>query len=73
MTRLVHVVADYGPGDLAFAELMQRLGLVLPDLHLQHTRVAPGDTLAAGYCVARLALTPRTAGRLVLHDVAGPD
>jgi hypothetical protein len=73
LTRLVHVVADYGPGDLAFAELMQRLGLVLPGLHLQHTRVAPGDTLATGYCVARLALTPGTAGRLVLHDVAGPD
>jgi hypothetical protein len=31
LTRLVHVIADYGPGDLAFAELMQRLGLVLPD------------------------------------------
>jgi hypothetical protein len=73
LTRLVHVIADYGPGALAFAELMQRLGLVLPDLDLQHTRVAPGDTLAAGYCVARLALTSGIAGRLVLHDVAGPD
>ena len=73
LTRLVHVIADYGPGDLAFAELVQRLGLVLPGLDLQHTRVAPGDTLAAGYCVARLALTHGTAGRLVLHDVAGPD
>jgi hypothetical protein len=73
LTRLVHVVADYGPGDLAFAELVQRLGPVVPGLHLQHTRVAPGDTLGAGYCVARLALTPGTAGRLVLHDVAGPD
>jgi hypothetical protein len=72
MTRLVHVIADYGAGDLAFGELMQRLELVLPDLDLQHTRVAPGDTLAAGYCVARLALTPGPAGRLVLHDVAGP-
>jgi hypothetical protein len=52
---------------------VQRLGRVLPDLDLQHTRVAPGDTLAAGYCVARLALTPGAAGRLVLHDVAAPD
>lgn len=73
MTQLVHVIADYGPGDLAFAELMQRLGLVLPGLHPHHTRVAPGDTLAAGYCVARLALTPGAAGRLVLHDVAAAD
>ena len=73
MTRLVHVIADYGPGDLAFAELVQRLGRVLPGLDVQHTRVAPGETLAAGYCVARLALTPGAAGRLVVHDVAAPD
>ncbi len=28
---LVHVVADYGPGDLAFAEVVQRIKLHLPD------------------------------------------
>lgn len=28
---LVHVIADYGHGDLAFAEVVQRLKLHLPD------------------------------------------
>lgn len=28
---LVHIVADYGAGDLAFAEVVQRIKLHLPD------------------------------------------
>lgn len=28
---LVHIIADYGFGDLAFAEVVQRLKLYLPD------------------------------------------
>jgi hypothetical protein len=73
LTRLVHVVADYGPGDLAFAELLQRLELALGDVAVQPTRVASGDTLSAGFCVAQLALTPGPAGRVVVHDVAHAD
>lgn len=69
MSRLLQLVADYGPGDLAFAELLQCLALVLPDAEVRATRVPPGDTLAAGFCVARLALGDGPADRLVLHDV----
>ncbi len=69
MSRLLQLVADYGPGELAFAELLQRLGLVLPDAEVRATRVPPGDTLAAGFCVARLALGDGPADRLVVHDV----
>ncbi len=28
---LIHIVADYGQGDLAFAEVVQRIKLHLPD------------------------------------------
>ncbi|MCI0427245.1 MAG: hypothetical protein L0Z46_04440 [Nitrospiraceae bacterium] len=28
---LVHIIADYGTGDLAFAEVVQRIMLHLPD------------------------------------------
>ncbi len=28
---LVHIIADYGQGDLAFAEVVQRIKLHLPD------------------------------------------
>jgi hypothetical protein len=69
MRRLVQVVADYGPGELAFAELMQRLALVVPDGVVNATVVDPGDTLAAGLCVAQLALADGPPGWIVVHDV----
>ena len=68
MTRLVQLVADYGPGELAYAELTQRLALAVPDAVVHLTRVAPGDTLAAGFCVADLALTEGPTDRIVAHD-----
>jgi hypothetical protein len=67
---LVHVVADYGSGDLAFAEVRQRLALALPDAVVHETPVAPFDTLSAGFCVAQLALTEGPAERVVVHNVA---
>lgn len=70
MTRLVHLVADYGPGDLAFAEVMQRLAIALPGATVQCTPVAAFDTLAAGFAVAQLALTDGPDGRVVVHNVA---
>jgi hypothetical protein len=67
---LVHVVADYGMGDLAFAEVHGRLALALPGASVVATPVRAFDTLAAGFCVAQLALTPGPAGRIVFHNVA---
>ena len=70
MTRLVHLIADYGAGDLAFAEVVQRLGLALPDAVVHPTPVGAFDTLAAGFVIAQLALTEGPADRLVVHNVA---
>ena len=68
---LVHIVADYGPaGDLAFAEVAQRLVAVLPDATFVVTPVGPFDTLAAGFVNAQLALNEGPAGRIVFHNVA---
>ena len=67
---LLHVVADYGHGDLAFAEVMQRLALHLPEATLLATPVPAFDTVSAGFCVAQLALTPGPADRVVFHNVA---
>jgi hypothetical protein len=69
MRRLVQVVADYGPGELAFAELLQRLAVAVPDGVVNATVVDPGDTLAAGLCVAQLALADGPPGWIVVHDV----
>jgi len=68
---LVHVVADYGPaGDLAFAEVVQRIRLHLPDAEPLLVPVPPFATLAAGFCVAQLALNEAPPGTLVYHNVA---
>ena len=69
MRRLVHVIADYGPGDLAFAELLQRLAIAVPDGVVNATVVDSGDTLTAGLCVAQLALSDGPPGWVVVHDV----
>jgi hypothetical protein len=70
MSRLVHLVADYGPGDLAFSDAVQEVALALPGAVVHPIRVARGDTLAAGYCVADLTLSEGPPGRVVVHDVA---
>jgi hypothetical protein len=72
VTRLIQLVADYGPGDLAYAETVQRLAFVAPDVQVYPTRVPPGDSLAAGLCVAQLALSVGPGDRVVVGDVAGP-
>lgn len=71
--RLLQLVADYGPGDLAYAELVGRLELLLPGVEVVPTCVPVGDTLAAGFAVARLALGDGPPDRLVVHDVAWPE
>ncbi|MDQ3803508.1 MAG: SAM-dependent chlorinase/fluorinase [Acidobacteriota bacterium] len=67
---LVHIIADYGPGDLAFAEVVQRIKFFLPDAEPVLTPVPAFSTLAAGFCVAQLGLNEAPAGTLVYHNVA---
>jgi len=67
---LVHIITDYGPGDLAFAEVVQRLMLHLPDAAPVLTPVPAFATLAAGFCIAQLGLNEAPAGTLIYHNVA---
>jgi S-adenosylmethionine hydrolase len=67
---LVHLVADYGIGDLAFAEVAQRLVQHLPGAQVVVTPVPAFDTLSAGFCVAQLALTDGPLDRIVYCNVA---
>jgi hypothetical protein len=64
------VIADYGPGDLAFAEVAQRIKLHLADAELLYTPVPPFATLAARFCVAQLGLNPALPDTLIYHNVA---
>ncbi len=67
---LVHIIADYGHGDLAFAEVVQRIRLYLPDAEPLLTPVPPFSTLAAGFCIAQLGLNEAPAGTIIYHNVA---
>src|SRR5829696_1622833 len=67
---LIHVIADYGPGDLAFAEVAQRIKLCLPDAEPLYTPVPAFATLAAGFCVAQLGLNSAPPNTLIYHNVA---
>jgi len=67
---LVHLIADYGHGDLAFAEVAQRLRSLLPDAIVLPTPVPPFDTVSAGFCAAQLAFADDAAPRLVYTNVA---
>ena len=70
MPVLVHMVADYGMGDLAFAEVAQRLVQHLPDAQVVLTPVPAFDTLSAGFCVAQLALIEGPTNRVIYCNVA---
>ena len=68
---LVHIIADYGSvGDLAFAEVVQRIKLHLPDAEPVLTPVPPFATLTAGFCIAQLGLNDAPAGTIIYHNVA---
>jgi len=67
---LVHIIADYGHGDLAFAEVVQRIKLHLPDAEPILTPVPAFSTLAAGFCIAQLGLNEAPAGTIIYHNVA---
>lgn len=67
---LLHLIADFGGHDMAFAEVAQRFKLYLPEADLIMTSVPPFATLAAGFCAAQLALNDAPPGTVVFHNVA---
>ena len=67
---LIHVIADYGHGDLAFAEVRQRLALFVPEADVFLSPVPAFDTVSAGFCAAQLARTDGPPDRLVYTNVA---
>src|ERR687890_2881740 len=67
---LLTVVADYGTGDLAFAEVRQRFALLLPDADVTAVPVPPFDTVSAGFCLAQLAFGDGPPDRVLYANVA---
>jgi hypothetical protein len=67
---LLTVIADYGVGDLAFAEVRQRFAMLLPDADVVPVPVPPFDTVSAGFCAAQLALNDGPSDRVLYINVA---
>ncbi|MBD1849157.1 SAM-dependent chlorinase/fluorinase [Leptolyngbya sp. FACHB-711] len=66
----ITLIADYGTGDPAFAEVKQRLLMALPQAQIHDLSVPPFSTLATGFWIAQLGLNPGSANRLIYHNCA---
>ncbi|MBD1805185.1 SAM-dependent chlorinase/fluorinase [Microcoleus sp. FACHB-SPT15] len=64
------LIADYGTGDPAFAEVAQRLTGLLPSSQTYLLSVPPFSTLATGFWIAQLGLNPGPEERLIYHNCA---
>jgi hypothetical protein len=55
MQKLIHMIMDYAPGDLAVAEVVSALAAQVPgDYHWHVTSVHSFDTISTGFTVAQL-------------------
>jgi S-adenosylmethionine hydrolase len=64
------LIADYGTGDPAFTEVLQRLQITLPQAQITTLSVPPFSTLATGFWIAQLGLNPGPANRFIYHNCA---
>jgi hypothetical protein len=57
MSSFIHLICDYAPGDLAWAEICSSLSAKLPtNAHIHITSVGSFDTIATGFTLAQLGL-----------------
>ena len=66
----INLIADYGIGDPAFAEVTQRLNHLLPTAQIYCLSVPPFSTLATGFWIAQLGLNRGALERLIFHNCA---
>ena len=75
MKSLLHVICDYAPGDMAWAEVMSAVHAQIPGEWATHqTSVGSFDTISTGFVVAQLALAESTMRppKLVLFANCAP-
>jgi S-adenosylmethionine hydrolase len=70
MSKLLHIIADYGAGDLAFAEVEQRLLFQYPDFQTTKTSVPPFNTIATGFLIYQLGLGDHPQGMMIYSNTA---
>lgn len=55
MNNLLHLIADYGVGDPAYAEVIQKFAEIDPTLRVHPVNVPKFSTIATGFWIAQLA------------------
>jgi len=66
----IHIIADYGTGDLAFAEVAQRFKNLLPQAEIHTISTPPFSTLNTGFIIAQLALYNPSQNMFVFSNTA---
>jgi len=66
----IHLVADYGTGDLAFAEVTQRFKHLLPEAEIYTISTPPFSTLNTGFIIAQLALYNPSQNLFIFSNTA---
>jgi S-adenosylmethionine hydrolase len=66
----ISLIADYGVGDPAFAEVKQQLQMALPQAQIHELSVPPFSTIATGFWIAQLGLNTGAPDRIIYHNCA---
>jgi hypothetical protein len=66
----IHLVADYGTGDGAFGEVIQKLHSLSPDITVYPTSVPKFSTIATGFWIAQYALVNPVPGMIIFSNTA---
>lgn len=73
MQKLIHLVMDYAPGDLAMAEVVSALSAQIPsEYHWHLTSVDSFDTVSTGFVTAQLARMPHDNSNLIIYSNCAP-
>lgn len=71
--KLLHLVMDYAPGDLALAEVVLALSAQIPpDYHWHLTSVDSFDTVSTGFVTAQLARLSHGNSNLIIYSNCAP-
>lgn len=68
--QMLHLITDYGTGDPAFSEVMQKLYLLAPDIHIIPTSVPSFSTIATGFWTNQFAMVNPTPGMMIFTNTA---
>lgn len=70
MQYFIQMVADYGVGDPAFGEVIQKIKYLLPSASINPTAVPAFSTLATGFWINQYSLQPRPKNFIIYSNTA---